>query len=111
MNGITQDIKAGATHIAVGDEGGKVILKFPRPVQWIALDPDVAPMVAEQMINAAVACGVKVEIPMPGRELSDIQKAALEGRVKFVMNNLLERKVKQERIAKELVDIILKAVL
>lgn len=100
----------GATHVAVGDQGGKVILKFPKPVEWIALDPQIAPLVAEQMIHAASACGVRVSLQVPEKQINAMQRAALAARVKLVMSNLQDRGKAPEFIATEIVDIVLTAI-
>lgn len=105
------DQKKGATHMAVGIEDGKVLMRFPKEVSWLALAPDAAVGIGEKLIMCGVELGVHVEIPQPPRDITPMRKAALETRIAIVMKNLLERKVKLERIAKELTEIVLKEAL
>lgn len=98
----------GATTLAVGDREGKVVLVFPRPVGWVALDPDVAPLVAERMIQAAVACGQRVTIQMPERQVSPAQRMAMIVRAEIVMRQLRGRGKPDDYIAAEVVDVVLK---
>ena len=100
----------GPTEIAVGDQDGQVILKFSKNVSWIAIDPQIAPLIAEQMIRASSACGVKVTLQMPEKEITVMQRAAMAARVKLVMNNLKDRGKKPEFIAQEVVDIVLREI-
>lgn len=47
----------GATTMEVYDREGKVVLAFPNPVQWAALDPGTAVQIAEAIVSAAKRCG------------------------------------------------------
>jgi hypothetical protein len=101
----------GATMVAVGDEGGKVLLKFPKPVTWIALDPQIAPLVAEKMIQAAGKCGVLVKIGVPKMKISDEQRLKMQQQAVLVIKNLRARGRSDAHIACELVDITLRDLL
>lgn len=46
-------IGAGATELAVKCEGHHVILRFPRPVAWVLLEPEVAYHAGEAIARAA----------------------------------------------------------
>lgn len=43
----------GVHTMIVGDEKGNVILRFPKPVEWVALDPETARQVAESIARTA----------------------------------------------------------
>ena len=43
----------GALAYAVGTEGGKVCIRFPKPVTWIGMTPDDAMDLAQALINHA----------------------------------------------------------
>lgn len=98
----------GPTEIAVGDQDGQVILKFSKNVSWIAIDPQIAPLIAEQMIRASSACGVRVSLQMPEREIKPNQRKALAARVELVMKNMNDRGKGRDFIAQEVVDIVLR---
>lgn len=52
------DIKGpGATTLEVGDYEGKVVLKFPKPIEYAVLDPATAVQIAQAMVRAAKTCG------------------------------------------------------
>ena len=105
---MTEETKAPAGQLAIGVENKRVVIKLPPGRDWIALDPDVAARVAEELIFCTMACGVKVLIPQEKKELSPTQRAAIERRVALVITNLHERKAKSQYIAKQMVDIIMR---
>jgi hypothetical protein len=43
----------GKTNIAIGDENGRVFLRFQKPMAWIALDPQNAFDIGEAIARAA----------------------------------------------------------
>jgi len=43
----------GTETVAVGVEDKRVVLKFPKPISWAALDPDTALAVGEEMARSA----------------------------------------------------------
>lgn len=97
----------GTTTVAIGTNDGHVVLKYPKPVQWAALDPATAAQVADAMLGAAIDLGARVEIKMPERKYTPQQIESMRARVALVMKNLQERGAKQHIIAAEIVDIIL----
>ena len=98
----------GAGQLAVGIENKRVVIKLPPGKDWIAIDPDVAARVAEELIFCTMACGVKVVIPQEKKVLTPIQRSAIENRVALVYRNLTDRKAKPEYIAKQLIDIVMR---
>jgi len=106
MNG--SELKGdGGTHIAVGDRQGKIILQFPHPVEWIALDPQTGVAVAKSMIDAAVNCGLRVEIKAPKPEVTEGQRVRMETRCLMILKNKREHTEKDPVLARRLVDTIL----
>lgn len=57
MKTYTESKGPGASSVEVSDEQGSVVLRFPNPIQWAALDPATAVQVAHAMVAAAKACG------------------------------------------------------
>lgn len=47
----------GASSVEVYDQQGRVVLKFPKAIEWAALDPATAVQVAHAMVAAAKRCG------------------------------------------------------
>lgn len=108
MNGSnTPLIGEGTTQVAVGDREGQVVLQYPRPVQWAALDPQTAVQIAKAMIDAAVNCGMKVEIKAPKPQISEGTRVRMEARCLMILNNKREHPEKNPILAKRLVDTIL----
>lgn len=108
MNGShTPLIGEGTTQVAVGDREGQVVLQYPRPVQWAALDPQTAVQIAKAMIDAAVNCGMNVEIKAPKPTVSEGLRVRMEARCLMILNNKREHPEKNPILAKRLVDTIL----
>lgn len=49
---------AGAVSMAVGTEGDKVILRFPKPVTWVGFTGDEAMQLAQDLIKHARRAGI-----------------------------------------------------
>ena len=97
-----------AGQLAIGIDNKRVVIKLPPGNDWIALDPDVAARVAEELIFCTMACGVKVLIPQEKKEITQIQRVAIERRVALVLDNLNERKAKPEYVAKQIIDVVMR---
>lgn len=97
----------GATTIAVGDRDGKVVLQFPNAVEWVALDPSTGVQVAKSMIDAAVACGLDVQIKAPKPEISEGMRVRMEARCLMILNNKREHTESNPVLSKRLVETIL----
>lgn len=91
----------GATEVLVAPHDGKVILRFPRPKEWVGFDPQNAMMVAGAMAKEAYE--LRFKRPANDIELSrifgDIRKEVtaqqvevLVNRVVLIMNTGLEKK-------------------
>ena len=52
----------GALAVMVGNESGKVVIRFPKPVAWIGFTPDQALGIAESLITQARKCGSTVPL-------------------------------------------------
>jgi hypothetical protein len=101
----------GATTAALKFHSGKVVLAFPAPVQWVALDPRVAAAMADQMLTMAIEAGVPIQITMPKREISDVHRQAVINRVETVIRQLQERHRRPAHVAAEVVDVVIKGLL
>lgn len=100
--------QAGAGQLAIGVEDKRVVIKLPPGKDWIALDPDVSARVAEELIFCVMQCGVKVVIPEEKKELSIMQRAALDNRIEIVLREMIEKKAKPSYMAKTMVDVVLR---
>lgn len=47
----------GALAMLLGNEKGKVIIRFPKPVAWVGFTPEQALKIAEDLIYNARQCG------------------------------------------------------
>ena len=54
-HGELNDDDEGGVQIAVGQENGKVVVKFGKPVAWIGLDADAALTFASIIVGHATA--------------------------------------------------------
>lgn len=57
-DGKLNDNDAGALAVTIGDEGGRVVIRFPKPVAWIGFTGDQAMEVASTLIKHARHVGV-----------------------------------------------------
>lgn len=51
--GNPEDVRRGKTDMMVGDERGKVFVRYPQPVEVVVMDPQNAFTIAEAMARAA----------------------------------------------------------
>lgn len=49
----------GAVAVAVGNEAGKVVLTFPKNLNWIGFTPEQAIDIAQSLVEHARKCGCK----------------------------------------------------
>lgn len=100
----------GATTIAVGDEGGQVILRFPGSVEWCALDPETARQVGEAIARAAYKAHTGRE-PEKGRSIiSEQVRTRMITRCTHVIRSLQDKGRLPGFIAAEVVDTVLSEV-
>ena len=107
MNGSTPLIGEGTTQCAVGDREGHVLLQYPRPVQWVALDPQTAVQIAKAMMDAASNCGMNIEIKLPKPVITEGMRTRMEVRAMMILNNKREHTEKTPVLARRMVDTIL----
>ena len=98
-----------AAQIAIGIEEGKVILRFQKNVNWMKLDPDVAVAIGDKLIASGIQLGVYVEMPQAPKAISLGEKIALEIRVSNMLKQLHGTRMKPDRIAREVVETVLRA--
>lgn len=52
----------GALALIVGEENGRVVIRFPKPVQWIGFTADQAIDIAQSLITQARKCGSTIPL-------------------------------------------------
>lgn len=52
----------GALAVMIGSEGGRVIVRFPKPVAWIGFTPEQALDIAQTLISHARKAGLPVPL-------------------------------------------------
>lgn len=97
----------GNTTAAIGTRDGKVIMQFPSPKQWLAMDPQNAALMGKAMIDAAVDLGVDVRIQAPKPQISEGLRIRMEARCLMILKNKREHTEKDPVLARRLVDTIL----
>jgi hypothetical protein len=101
----------GRTQVVVGPEDGKIVMGFPKPISWLAMEPDNAVQIAKSMIDSAVKLGANVQIVLPRRKLSEAKRTMLRYRVSLRMRSMLEKKRVPDYIAEEILVTVLQEVL
>ena len=100
----------GKTELIIQAEQGKVIVRFPEPLLWLALDPANAVGIGKHLIDCAVDCGANVEIKVPRKEISREKRTALITRALHVQRSMTEQNRPPAMIAQHVVDSILSAI-
>lgn len=100
-----------STTVAVGTRDGKVVLEFPEAIQWAALEPEQARLIAEAMAREAYTCSNGRPPDDRKSTIGQVIQQRLVNRVLLVMLNMQRRNKKPALIANELVDICLREVL
>lgn len=109
----------GKTEVAIGIERGRVLMIFPKAIQWIGLDPENAIGIAGNMAKCAYE--VKMNTPADDVALSQIfgeirkevtreHRKTLVNRVILMMRSMEEQKRPPLYRAEAIVDQILSAV-
>lgn len=111
MNEAIQRVGDGKTELTIGPESGRVVVGFPKPLTWFALDPENAAHVGKALINAAVKCGAKVSISLPQRQLNPLVRTMLVTRVERIQRDMAAKGRKPQFIAEEIVDQVLREIL
>ncbi len=99
----------GMTEMVIFAHGKKVIMRFARPMLFVAFDP--ANM--GEVLNRAIACckeaGGEVRINLPKRKISKAQRDALVTRATHVFRSMTEQNRPPALIAQHVVDSVLSA--
>lgn len=101
----------GATELMVLKERGRVVLRFPEPKLWVAMDPENARLIAEAIARAAYETRFGLLAPINGRSaLSTHMRDKLARRIAIVMQSLIKDGRDPVYIATQLVEIVFKEV-
>lgn len=74
--------------IAVGDRDGLVLLSFPKPVQWVTLDPETARNVAEAIARRSYKARFGDD-PTPQRTaITDALRTRCVNRAKLMLRSM-----------------------
>lgn len=52
----------GALAVIIGEENGRVVIRFPKPIAWIGFTPEQAMDIAQSLITQARKCGSVVPL-------------------------------------------------
>ena len=97
----------GKTQVAVGEENGRVTLRFPKALDFAAFDPENARQVGEAMAKASYHLHTGKKAPDGRSALSADLRMRLVTRSTHIIRNLTDKKVLPGRISQEVVDSIL----
>ena len=100
----------GKTEMALWAEGGRVIIRYPMPMLWVAFDPSNAVAIGKKIIDCAVECGARVTIAVPRRQISEQKHQALIARAMHVIRSQQEKHRRPEVVARNVVDSIIAAI-
>lgn len=112
LNGYDESVPEdkGATEMIVKAERGQVIIRYREPRLWVAFDPGNAVRVGKQLIDCAVECGLRVELKVPRREVSQEKRQALIARAMHTFRSLTDKGRPPKVVAQHVVDSILAAI-
>ena len=97
----------GKTQVVVGEENGRVVLRFPKAIDFVAFDPENARQVGEAMAKAAYHLHTGLTAPQGRSALSAELRMRLVTRATHIIRNLTDKKILPGRISQEVVDSIL----
>lgn len=102
---------SGATVLALKKDEGYVIASFPKPVQWVKLEPGQASDVAEEMARLAESIRSGKDPAALKRDLITEQRyRKLINRAKIVLPQLRAKQRSDEYIGRWIVDMVLSEV-
>lgn len=118
MNHNGTDALNESIHVAVGDQNGKVVLSFDRPIQNWVLDPQNAFQIGEAIAKAAHTAKFGKVPQADGSYIAQQVKARVTDEIRarmvlqagFALRSMLEQNRKPEYIAAEIVNRILSEV-
>ena len=100
----------GSVEMIIGQERGKVVQRFQRPMLYVTYEPENAVGVAKTIIDTAVALGANVMIQTPRRKITREQRQRLVVRATHVFRSMQEKGKTPAWIARNVVDTILSAI-
>ena len=95
------------TKVSIGDDSGKVVLKFSRPTENLVMDPENARQIAEGIAKAAYTASTGINPNQKSSIISEQIRMRLITRTTHIIRNLQDKKTLPGRIAAEVVDTIL----
>ena len=99
--------------IAIGRNGDRVVLRFHKAVEWVALDSETARKAAEEMAKCAYAAHYGV-MPATGRsQISDEKRNAMVRRISLMLASFARAQPmpSNRKMAEALVDTLLAEVM
>ena len=99
--------KDEGTLVAIGEQDGQVMLMFPKPIQWLALDPENARQIAEQIARSAYAAHTGMTPLNQKSYVSENIRVMLNARVTMIIRSLNEQGKSPDWIAREVIDRVL----
>ena len=75
------------TEVAIGIEKGRVVMKFPEPKQWIAMDPENCRQIAESMARAAHEAHTGQKLMNGGSAITAQMHERAVNRMVIMLNN------------------------
>jgi hypothetical protein len=109
VSAITGLAGQGTEKIVVSEHKGHVVLHFDKPVEWVALQPEITRNLAEHMARTAYKLAFGDDPTPQGRSIiTDATRLKLVNRVKLMLRTL-DGKPEQVR-AEQVVDTCLKEV-
>ena len=112
INGV-DIIGDGASEVAIGINGGKVVLRFPKALEWVALDPENARQIAEAIARCAYEAHYGRPAQTAKSQLSNQKHVALIRRVTLMLGSFQRESSlpSNNKMATAIVDSILSEVL
>lgn len=113
--GTPEDVRQGKTDMMVGDEHGKVFVRYPQPVEVVVLDPANAFNVGEAIARAAHKAKFGVDAPTDKSYIAEQVRLRVTeemrdrkvARVTIMINNAMNKEKTPGYWAMQIVDHIL----
>ena len=111
MSGMELKSETGTDKLILSDHNGMVVMHFDHPVEWVALDPETARVVAEQMARKAYACTFgDTPTTTDKSQMTEQLRARMKNRVKTMLTGWFDNPPAPEVQARNIVDAIFKEV-
>lgn len=95
--------------VAIGEEAGKVIFRFPHPTNEFVCEPENARLIAEQIAKSAYIAHYGRQ-PEQRSLIGESMRKSMKGRATIVIRSLMEAGKSPGYIADHITDLILKEV-